>query len=56
MIKIEYLRKSFGAVHVLKGSNLTVRIGEVVSNIDWSGSGKSTLLSGVSKGGMCRLS
>ena len=44
MIEIENLHKSFGALHVLKGINLTVAKGEVVTIIGGSGSGKSTLL------------
>ncbi len=44
MIEIENVHKSFGELKVLKGINLTVSNGEVVSVIGGSGSGKSTLL------------
>ena len=44
MIEIENVYKSFGALEVLKGINLTVKKGEVVTIIGGSGSGKSTLL------------
>lgn len=44
MIKIENLEKSFGSLHVLKGINLSVHQGEVVTVIGASGSGKSTML------------
>lgn len=44
MIEIENVRKSFGALEVLKGINLTVQKGEVLTVIGGSGSGKSTLL------------
>ena len=44
MIEIEDLHKSFGALQVLRGIDLTVSKGEVVSIIGGSGSGKSTLL------------
>ena len=44
MIEIEGVHKSFGDLEVLKGIDLTVQVGEVVSVIGGSGSGKSTLL------------
>ena len=43
-IRIEGLRKSFGAIEVLKGVSLTAREGDVVAIIGGSGSGKSTML------------
>lgn len=44
MIEIKGLHKYFGALHVLKGIDLNVEKGEVLSVIGSSGSGKSTLL------------
>jgi len=44
LLKIEGLRKCFGANEILKGVDLDVRQGEVVSIIGSSGSGKTTLL------------
>jgi len=44
VIKITNLHKHFGDLHVLKGINLNIEKGEVISVIGPSGSGKSTLL------------
>ena len=44
MIEVVGLKKSFGALHVLKDINLSVPRGHVVAMIGPSGSGKSTLL------------
>lgn len=44
IIKVENLHKSFHSLHVLKGIDLEVKKGEIVSVIGPSGSGKSTLL------------
>jgi polar amino acid transport system ATP-binding protein len=43
-IKVDGLRKSFGAHEVLKGVSLMAREGDVVAIIGGSGSGKSTML------------
>ncbi len=44
MIQIQGVHKSFGDLEVLKGIDLEVQKGEVISIIGASGSGKSTLL------------
>ena len=44
MIKIEGIKKSFGNLQVLKGIDLQVCKGEVVSIVGSSGAGKTTLL------------
>ena len=44
VFNIKNLKKDFGANQVLKGINLTVNAGEVISVIGSSGSGKSTFL------------
>jgi lipoprotein-releasing system ATP-binding protein len=44
MLRAEGLKKSYGALNVLKGVDLEIRKGEVVSIVGASGAGKSTLL------------
>ena len=44
VFQINDLKKDFGSNQVLKGINLTVKAGEVISVIGSSGSGKSTFL------------
>ena len=44
MIKIENITKNFGGLQVLKGVNLEIGRGEVVSIVGASGAGKTTLL------------
>lgn len=44
MIEIEGIRKSFGQLEVLKGIDLSIDKGEIVSIVGPSGAGKTTLL------------
>lgn len=44
MIQIEKLTKNFGDLQVLKGVDLTIEKGEVISIVGSSGAGKTTLL------------
>lgn len=44
MIKVQGVTKSFGSLQVLKGIDLTISRGEIVSIVGPSGAGKTTLL------------
>ena len=44
MIKVEGITKSFGSLKVLKGIDLQVKQGEIISIVGASGAGKTTLL------------
>ena len=43
MIKTENIHKSYGELNVLKGVDLQINKGEVISIVGSSGAGKSTL-------------
>lgn len=44
MLKAEHITKKYGSLQVLKGVDITVETGEIVSIVGSSGAGKSTLL------------
>lgn len=44
MIHLQNIHKSFGSLHVLKGIDLSINKGEIVSIVGPSGAGKTTLL------------
>ena len=47
LLELRGIQKSFGAVHVLRGVDLTVRPGEVTALVGDNGAGKSTLIKGI---------
>ena len=44
MIEINEIKKAYGSLQVLKGINLSINKGEIVSIVGASGAGKTTLL------------
>jgi len=48
MLKVKDLHVYYGGIHALKGINLEVNEGEIVSIIGSNGAGKSTLLNAIS--------
>jgi D-xylose transport system ATP-binding protein len=47
LLELRGVHKSFGAVHVLQGVDLTVRPGRVTALVGDNGAGKSTLIKGI---------
>lgn len=47
LLELRGVHKSFGAVHVLRGVDLTVRPGRVTALVGDNGAGKSTLIKGI---------
>ena len=54
MLQIKNLHTYYGAIHALKGIDMEVKEGEVVSLIGSNGAGKTTLLNSIM--GICKAS